>query len=372
MIVGILQHAFAMLIALAVVFGLRVQDINLQPLLGEFDETSFVTYTPYFPGLDALQTHEIFAPENRHKKKIVLLGASAAESIGCDYTWSDDAQGRNAHYDCSITAKLNSLLKDANLGDWRAFNLARGGSKLTAALYIYARILSLQPETVIYGDSFNYYMWENADASAISPERYAFMDEVFNRYPETAALWGTYKANLQRHGWTPASAKPEPVVGLGPQPRASTSLNDLIVQGLVVLRSRLPVSGPLRPSALNPSFRAWTKPPYEAHAFKNPDPDFGYFQGFKLIGEMQKRQGKRFSFFFCPQWERDSDLDYQNGLTSIFGAYLEKDGIPFASYVPMKMTPVYETWDGSHHLPQGNLKIARAIFAGLQQNGSLP
>ncbi len=33
------------------------------------------------------ETQEIFAPENAGKKKIVLLGASAVDSIGCDLSW---------------------------------------------------------------------------------------------------------------------------------------------------------------------------------------------------------------------------------------------------------------------------------------------
>ena len=369
-----LQHTLAMLLAIVIVVGLRVQDIDLQPLLGVFDQRSFMTYTPYFPGFDNLERHEIFAPENLDKKKVVFMGASTVDAIGCDYTWGRPAPSQvpNVHYSCSLTGQFNGLLKRAHLDDWKAFNMARNGSKLTDGLYIYARILALQPEVVIYGDSFNYYMWENADANAISGARYAFMDEIFSRYPETAALWQAYKVNLQQHGWIAADTEPEPPISLGPQPRARTSLHDLTVRGLELLKSQFPVSGPPRPPALNPNYRSWAKPAYTPHSFANPDPNLAYFQGFKLLADMQKRIGKKFAFFFCPQWEHDSDIDYQNGLSDIFGAYLRQDDVPFTSYVSMKMTPVYETYDGYHHTVQGNHKIAKAIFRDLERDGVLP
>jgi hypothetical protein len=368
-----LLHAVAILFAVALVVGLHVQHVDLQPLLGRFDQRAFAIYTPYFPGFDNLDTHEIFAPENLHKKKIVFMGASTVDSIGCDSTWGQPEPGQipNVHYSCSIAAQFNNILEQAHLGDWKAFNLARNGSKLTDGLYIYARILALQPDIIVYGDSFNFYMWENADADAISPSRYALMDEMFNRYPETAALWRAYKVNLQQHGWTPAPAEPE-TIDLGPKPRPYTDLNDLIARGLVLLRTRLPVSGMPRPVALAPANRDWTEPVYSPHTFANPDPDFGYFQGFRLIAEMQKKLGKRFSFFFSPQWVLENDIDYQNGLSNVFGAYLKQDDIPFASYVSMKMKPVYETYDGYHHTLQGNRKIAKAIFDDLRHNGLLP
>jgi hypothetical protein len=77
MSVAEIRHAIALLIALALVFGIRIQDTNLQPLLGPFDQRYFEKYTPYFPGLNNLETHEIFAPKNAKKRKIVFLGASS-------------------------------------------------------------------------------------------------------------------------------------------------------------------------------------------------------------------------------------------------------------------------------------------------------
>ena len=369
------RHVIAMLFAVALVLGLRIQDIDLQPVVGAFDQRLFETYTPYFPGLDALDTHEIFAPENEHKKKIVFLGASTVDSIGCDYTWHRPGPNQipNVHYSCSIAGQLNRILKDAHLDDWQAFNLARNGSHLSDELYVYARILSLQPEIVIYGDSFNYYMWQNADADLISPARYAFMDAVFDRDPKTAMLWRAYKDNLQEHGWKPgAPTEPEPAIKLGLKPRTSTSLSDLILRGLVFLHSRIPVNGMPRPIAFEPSYRDWNKAPYVPHPFENPDPNFGYFQGFKLIAEMQRKIDEKFFFFFCPQWTYDTDLDYQNGLTNIFGAYLKESDIPFASYVSMKMRPIYETYDGYHHTVQANYRIATAIFNDFKNDGLLP
>jgi hypothetical protein len=373
------RHAIAMSIALALVLGLRIQNIDLQPLLGAFDQRFFERYTPYFSGLDAIQTHEIFAPQNAHKKKIVFLGASGVESIGCDYTWHhpEPEQTRNAHYTCSIAAQLNALLKDEHIDAWRAFNLANSGGKMTDELYVYARIVALKPDLVIYGDSFNYYMWENADAEVLSPAHYAYMDEVFERYPETMKIWRSYKANLEKHGWKPSvSSQPTPAIEIGPRYRASTDLNDLILQGLARVRSRFAVDAMPRPVTFDPHppNRAWNLRPARvpAHDFVNPDAGFGYFQGIGLMAAMQRRSNDNMFFFFVPQWHFVTDLDYQKGLLNEFGSYLKMNGVPFASYVPMEMEPIRETYDGNHHTMMGNGRIAAAILRDLRQARLIP
>src|SRR5262249_50880797 len=138
-------------------------------------------------------------------KKIVFLGASAVDSIGCDTTWQDprvSEADRNVDYTCSISGQLNQLLADKGLSDWKSFDLARNGTKLTPMLYAFSRIMELHPEIIVWGEAYNYYLWDNADAAALTPSQYAYMDEVFGRYADTAAVWQAYKTALQKHGWT--------------------------------------------------------------------------------------------------------------------------------------------------------------------------
>jgi hypothetical protein len=370
------RHALAFLAAVILVFGLKIQAIDLQPLIGSVDQRYFETYTPYFPGLASLETHEIFAPENASKKKIVFFGASAVDAIGCDSSWSKPQTDAppNVHFTCSVAGQTNRLLAERHIGDWKAFSLARNGMKLTPALYAYARILALQPDIVVLGEAFNYYMLDNADATTLTAEQYAYMDAVFGRFPETAAIWRSYKENLLKHGWIPRPpAAPLPDADTRPRTRPSTTLSDLIIRGLAVVRSLPAFDGMPRPVAFDFTNRAWARaevvPP---HPFVNPDADFAYFQGYRLFGAMQKRIGRATFFYFTPQWDWATDTSYQNGLTGIFGGYLAAAGIPFVSYVPMSLTPIRETYDGVHQTPFGNRRIATAVLDDLKRERLFP
>ena len=130
-------HLACVAVAALLIFGLRLDSVDLQPVIGRFDIRSFRDYTPYYPGMAELGTHEIFSPRYANTKKIVFLGASNVDSIGCDYTWSlppASKATRNAHYSCSIAGQMNELLDEAGQTGWRAFDLARNGSKLTPML----------------------------------------------------------------------------------------------------------------------------------------------------------------------------------------------------------------------------------------------
>ncbi|MEJ1937261.1 hypothetical protein WDZ92_44270, partial [Nostoc sp. NIES-2111] len=240
-------------------------------------------------------------------------------------------------------------------------------------LYTYARILALKPDIVVLGEAFNYYMWENADPGSLTAEQFAYMDAVFGRYQETAAIWRSYKQNLERHGWTPPSpAAAPPDVDTGRQPRSSTSLSDLILRGLAIIRSLPEFDEMPRPVELDGSNRAWPHNVVPPHQFENPDAGFGYFQGYKLVGAMQKSIGRATFFYFSPQWDYSTDTSYQKGLVEIFGGYLTAAGIPFDSYVPMALTPIRETYDGSHQTRFGNRRIASAILDDLERAGIFP
>ena len=378
MSVAEIRHAIALLIALALVFGIRIQDTNLQPLLGPFDQRYFENYTPYFPGLNNLETHEIFAPKNAKKRKIVFLGASAVDSIGCDTTWQDrrinDAE-RNVSFTCSISGQLNQLLAGKGLYDWKSFDLARNGTKLTPMIYVYTRIMELHPEIIIWGEAFDYYLEDNADAAALTPSQYAYMDGVFGRYVDTAAIWNKYKANLQKHGWTQAhDSTPVQAPDLSAKYRASTSISDLLSLALSDLRAEQPYPSLSRPLVFAPDLVDWKLRPTNVapHTFQNPDPDFGYFQGFQLLADMQKRDNGKMFFFFTPKYFESADPYFVRGVTDVFGGQLAKYGIPFANHIDLPMKPIYETVDGYHGSIFGNRNIAKAVLKDLEKARLLP
>jgi hypothetical protein len=376
MTVVAMRHAAAMLLAIVVVFGLRTQDLNLQPIIGQFDQRYFDTYTPYFPGLDKVETDEIFAPQNASKKKIVFLGASAVDSIGCDTSWVDKrVKSPNVHFSCSVSGQLNRILDEQGLTDWKSFDLARNGTKLTPMLYVYSRIIALRPEIVIWGEAFNYYLWVNADAASLTPQQYAYMDEVFNRYPDTAVIWSAYKATLERHGWIPTpGAAPVPAPDLSPKYRASTNLDDLLALAISDVRNDWPFQAPSRPLAFVPDLVNWglRQDHVLPYPFKNDDPDFAYFQGFRIFADMQAHLGQKMFFYFTPQYFQSADPYYMKGVTEIYGGYLKMHDIPFASHLNLPLKPIYETPEGYHATVFGNRKVAAAVFHDLEQVGYLP
>ena len=371
-----IRHVVAMLISAGMVFGLRIQDVNLQPLVGRFDQRYFDSYTPYFPGLDKLETNEIFAPQNAHKKKIVFLGASTVDSIGCDTTWHDRRiTDKNVHFSCSISSQLNQILADKGLTDWKSFDLARNGAKLTPMLYVYSRLLELRPAIIIWGEAFDYYLWNNADAAELTPSQYAYMDHVFNRYLDTAAIWDAYKENLEKHGWGPTkNTTPVQAPSLSPKYRETTTLADLLSLALQRLRTELPFQAPSRPLAFVPDIADWSRrrDSVPAHPFASRDSDFGYFQGFRVFSTIQNHLGGKMFFYFTPKYFESTDRSFTEGIANIFGGYLTKYDIPFVSHIDLPLKPVYETTDGYHTSVFGNRKVAAALFNDLQKAGLLP
>jgi len=362
-------RGIALLVALAAVFVFRVQDLNLTPLIGAVDNRRFVQYTPYFPGLRALDRHEIFSPANTAKKKIVFLGASTVDSIGLDYTWHRPPPGvaPNVHAWGSIAGQLTEVLRASGRGDWEAYNLARNGAKLTSMLYVYARILPLKPEVVVMGEAYevDYKLWRNADADALDAQQYAYLDKTFGMYPETASIWSSYLDNLERHGWKrPPHVPPEVDYVVGPVPRERTSVLDLAEWLFANVEAAHLVPAIPRPVQYA-VMREWTLPKVYPAEFDNLDPDFAYFRGIRLIAELQRRNGGRFFFYFSPQWEHHADAVYIEGLQNNFCAYMDMHGIPHANYVPVEMRPVFETYDGYHQTLAGNRRIAQMIYEDL-------
>ncbi len=372
------RHLLALALAACAVWALqpRAVAVGVASWLNERD--FFHTYTPYFPGLSKLQTHEIFSNASTAKKKIVLLGASAVDAIGCDYTWHRPPPNLepNAHWSCSVAGQLNRLLREKGLNDWQAYDLARTGAKLTEMLYVYSQIEALKPDVVVYGDSFNYYMWDNADADGLDATQYGIMSRDFGHDPATSDIWNAYLQTLRAHGWSgeaevstePGAVAAEVANTRSPPP---AEFGDVLARGLLRLRHAAWAEGMPRPLAYT-QYRDWTIPPKTDKAFENPDPGFGYFQGVDLIARKQRESGGRTFVYFSPQWNLSFDPAYVAGIDEAFGGYLRNRGIPYMSLVGTRMTPITETYDGSHHTLTGNRRIAGALLQNLEKDGLVP
>ena len=369
------EHIAAIAVALLLVLGLRVQDQPL-PLLASWARThAAVQYTPYFPGLNRMAQHEVFAPENTAVRKIIFLGASAVHSVGCDSTWIPPIQAirepGNVHYSCSVAAQLNEELAKRGIKGWKAFNLAKAGGRLAPMLYVYSRVLPLKPELVVYGENFPYAMETNAGADNLLREDYASMDQVFSASPATTALWQGFEDTLHRNGLPVGMVRSPRNIGknfLRLQP--DDSVSGAIAGLLTTPRNRhseLEHAQPVRYA----TFRRWEPVAGPLKQFENPDPGFGYFQSMVLMSEMQKLHGGRFFFYYSPQFDHRNDPVYQQGLEREFGGYLSKHGIAHTSLVGQPLEPITETYDGHHQTVHGNRKIAAALLDQMQAQGLL-
>jgi hypothetical protein len=356
--------------AFFIVFFVKIGNYNVQMLVGPIDGRWFQDYSPYFTGMEDLQKNEVFSPLYTHKKKIILLGASSTDSIGCDYTWHEKTGEHNVHYACTIASQLNEILHEHGYLGWQVFNLAVNGGKLTNTLYIYTKLMELKPEIIILGDTFNYYMWENAGIGTLKPEQIAYLDKVCNASSETSAVWNRLRETLQKHGWQPdtAPAAPSEPVPLFVR-RDAVTLNDLLIQSFVLLRKGLLTEGPPHTIAYSQAKWPFKDPPDRTnHEFDNPDPEFGYFQGVSIIANLQKKHGGQFLIYFSPYYGHRYDALYEAGLENIYGSYLEKEGIPVGFHSALELRPVYETYDGSHQTFYGNTRIAKILFNDLKTN----
>jgi hypothetical protein len=260
---------------------------------------------------------------------------------------------------------MNEHLRRLGLRDWQVFNLAADGGGLTPMLYVYARIASLKPEIVIYGDHMPYYRSKNADANSLQAKHYAYLNKTFNANSNTAPIWRAYQETLQKHGWHPPAqtTSPEESRFLF-EPRQRTTLSDILVRFFVVARQSRIVEGPPLPIRFE-THRNWEERPYSMP----PDPEFGYFQGVRLIAEIQRQHDGRLFFYFSSSFERKNNLTYNATLNDVFGSYLTEHGILFASYVALGLKPIYETYDGVHQTMYGNDVVARAILNDLKKHG---
>jgi hypothetical protein len=367
------EHLAAIIVGLLLVLGLRIQDRPIPIIAGWVGASGAVVYSKYFPGLNRLEQHEIFSPENRDVKKIVFLGASAVHSVGCDCTWIPPTQSirqsANVHYSCSVAEQFNDELARRGIKGWKAFNLAKAGGRLMPMMYVYARLLPLKPELVVYGDSFPYYMMSNAGAESLLSDDHSFLRKTFNEHAATRALWGRFEEHLRANG---LSATPllsprniaKSFLRLQPDSSASGAIGNLFT-GPRNLYTELQQPLPVRYTM----FRRWEASQSPLARFDNPDPGFRYFEGVRLMSEMQKLNGGKLFFYYSPQFDHRDDVAYNQGLNREFGGYMNDNGIAHTSLVSLPLEPVTETYDGDHQTVYGNRRIALAVLDQLQAQG---
>jgi hypothetical protein len=377
-------HFFAIILACLVVFIIRPQQwINLAPLMSPPMQALITDFTPYYPGQKELYRHEIFSPFYAHTKKIVIIGASVAESIGCDSSWSTPdpvRPTRNVHYTCSVAGHINELLKNKGLDEWHAFNLGREGARLTSMLYTYARIADLKPEIVIFTDAVGensglYSHTANAGAAALDAEMYSYMDHIFSQDPAADLVWHSYRDNLikmgSKDGWQFPARDKEPdfsnLLGI----RKEITLNDILVRLMDAAHDMAWKDTPPWPVKFRPEYKKFTEP--KDTPFVTTEDDLNYLQGYKLFQLMQARNGGKFLYYFSPMYQRRKSRAYHEVIASgAYGSYFQQNGVPYVDLSDLPLTPVYETYDGTHQTTFGNIKIAETLVEELEKRKFLP
>jgi hypothetical protein len=374
-------HLAAILIAGLVVFVAKPQKrIKLKPILPESLQFSSIDFTNHYPGQHELYRQEIFSPRYAHTKKIVILGSSVANSLGCDSTWSKEnlsrSPTRNVHINCSITGHLNQILKESHLDGWRAFDLACDSSRQLNMLFTYTRIMELHPEIVIFVDSFPYAETQNAGAAELDPQLFAYMDHQLSQIPAVEKVWRPYVSYLTQQG--PATGYKLPVVTPGLDYTQKTtipsrlSLNDILVNAFGFLRNRVIVDVAPLPALPNPDHRpSWTPVGDGWNWLIYLPPE--YMAGFKVFDAAQTALGGKFIVAFAPLYDQRNNPHYLKEVRSgMYGQYFQKEHLRTLDLIDLPLRPVYETYDGFHQTTYGNAKIADAIFQNMKEQKLLP
>ena len=329
-----------------------------------------------YPGIDNLEGHEIFSPAYAKIKKIVILGSSSMESLGCDGSWSTEdksrSPSRNVSYACTITHQMNLLLQEKGATDWRVFNLARNGSYMSAMLVTYAHLVRLKPEIVIFGDiyPFNVNVTKNAGADYLTSAQYAFAGSVFKNDPEAHTIWTNFITTLKKNGLDkPTEGVAFPVPPPLYIPKDPLTIHDLLefaaVQGYKTFH-------PDRPP-LPIKYYGWDKKPDpKGDVFENVDPEFAYFQGTSIFTVLQKRHGGSFLYYYSPEFAHRGMYTYSRGFDSIYGRYIVEHGGYYKSLLHEPLAPITETYDGQHQTLAGNQIIAKRLVETLEEEHLLP
>jgi len=368
---SLLEHIFACFIALVLIVCIQIQDVDLSFAFNNINEKWFESYTPHFSGLYNLFEHEIFSPEYQNTKKIVLLGASAVDSYGCDSTWHKPDETRNpshnvSHY-CTITNHLNNILNVKGYKNYHVFNLGVNGGKLSASIYVYARILDLKPDLVIFADTNGYYALDRSGGLDLSNEQYTFIDKKLRNEPLVYKIWKNYFNHLKSKGVDRRiNTNNEPIEYPQENQTAKVTLNNLIEWVLEKIKNiTVYHGGPPLPPKYIPFIPNGSK---SAAVLLQNDSDYGFLQGIEIIPKLQQKNAGKFLFMFMPLFRNDDDPQFIENFNKYFGEYIINHGALFSSdLLKVKLTPVTETYDGTHQTYFGNKKIAFELFEILKK-----
>jgi len=360
---------------LACLTALGLWFVNLQWLFPDFNLRHLESFTPYYPGMDNLERHEIFDPRYAGHKKILLLGESSTYSIGCDASWSyPDPQrtpSRNGHYSCRIDHLLQQMLHENGHTDWRVFNVASDGAVMLQ-LYTYVRVSDVKPDIVIEGGG-RHFSNRNADWEVLTekPYRSSFLDRYFLAKPDLRPDWESLKDVLARHGWVDRSVlEARTDVDVVPY-RKVGFFNVYMLLGAVLKKThglRL-VDEPPLPIKIYPFKEVSTAPGMMAPPTEPYD--MGYTLANKLMAEMQIRDGHVFLVYQSPRFEMRGRLDWDEKFSIPYATALARHGIPSFDLTDYPMEMMVDNYDNGHHTIDGNRKIAKELYDYLVGNNYL-
>lgn len=363
--------SFFLAIIIAFIFQYQVCTIDLQKISTVFgmNKRQFSAFTPYFPGFDNLETHDVFNPIYSNKKKILLLGVSYVDSMGCDQSWSypDPTRNpeRNVHFSCRIDHQLNQLLKEAGRDDWVVLNLARSAAMISSNVYTYVAIHEIRPEIIIYGGDTAIFTDDGAigldDIRASRLEGYFSSKNDKNLY----ALWESFKKSLRNRGWSAKTTNTESYDFIvAPFSSMETvTVRDWLSVFLGRLRNIKLVEGPPLPIKLYP----WENGTLiERKEFKAPDEnyDFSLVTGLEIINAIQHEHNGSLIVYQTPNWTLRNMKEWDSYFSGPLSELLDKKGIQNFDLTDVPMVEGVDVYngDGRHHTKYGNQKIAENIF----------
>lgn len=348
--------------------------VNLGWFLPEVNTRQFDAFTPYFPGLDNLQKHEIFDPQYAGYKKILILGASNADSLGCDGSLSVDDKSRtpprNVHFTCRIDYLLQQQLWAHGHKDWRVFNLGRTGTSALAVMMIYLLASEVRPDIVInVGGRHNQNRNGDWETLIAKPEHATFVDNMLSNDPTVRPEWLELKKVLMRHGWNGKDGLGGPVSAPVPYVEHKPFTVFTILSSWIG-KFRSAKLCDCRPHEVK--FYPFTDSPVPGSMKPPAQPyDMGYALVDQIINKLQLKAGHRYIVYQFPRLEMRNNPAMFKAFRGPYIAALDKYGIPNVDLTDYPMRVGIDIYDTGHHTLYGNQKLAPLIFDYLEKGNFL-
>jgi len=359
-------------IIVALILQYQLCSIDLQKISDLFimNKRDFATFTPYFPGFDNLETHEVFDTAYDNKKKILFLGVSYVDSMGCDQSWSypDTTRDpeRNVHFSCRIDHRLTQLLKDSGRDDWVALNLARSASLISSSVYTYVAVHKIHPEIIIYGGDTA--LFSDNGEIGLDNVRASRLESFFvNANNEKLyELWESFKQSLRCRGWKANTNMHESLdFVVDPfSPMEKVTIRDWLRKMLVRRLENINlIAVPPLPIKLYPwengalSERKEFVAPKEGY-------DFSLITGLEIINTLQHEHNGGLIVYQTPNWTLRNMKGWDSYFSEPLSELLDKKGITNFDLTDVPMVEGVDVYngDGRHHTKYGNKKIAEHIF----------